>query len=297
MADPPIDPLEGLHYTYPAFIFTYFMVSTIVSVCTLETLKAAADGKDKRIPKRILLNGSLLVVFTYFSQLAAILGASISRHAWLGREDVIVGWLSCFMVFGIQTASLAKTEHPVWYPLCGSWIIATLFEVLLATFYFIYPHKLLSGLPSFIYVGFSSFRAVLFVALALTYFLRRDSPDSTDTSDEESQPLLAEDNVNNEAQASANGQAGSQNQSSSYGATQTSKAAANKQPVELPYERRQREGREKMEKRLQEDGNWFTYIRKFAVSPRPLPIFRTNPCLTSREPRRLSFSVPAQSLT
>ncbi|CAI4211885.1 unnamed protein product [Parascedosporium putredinis] len=238
MADPPIDPLEGLHYIYPAFIFTYFMVSTIVSVC---------------------------------------------------REDVIVGWLSCFMVFGIQTASLAKTEHPVWYPLCGSWIIATLFEVLLATFYFIYPHKLLSGLPSFLYVGFSSFRAVLFVALALTYFLRRDSPDSTDISDEESQPLLAEDNVNNEAQASANGQAGSQNQTSGYGATQASKVAANKQPVELPYERRLREGREKMEKRLQEDGNWFTYIKSLLIYF-PLEYYSRDALITAAYRHILSLS-------
>ena len=182
----------------------------------------------------------------------------------------MVGWLSCFMVYGVQSASLSQTEHPVWYPFYGSWLLAVACETTLAVLYFVRSGNFLSGLPLVAHFGLCALRACLLLLLAVIYFSRRDGATHVESADEERQSLL---DSNGSAQQPANGSAANggatngQTQDQGYGSTQASDAAEKKRPKELPYERRQREGRERLEKRLQEEGNWFTYVRKFLVSP------------------------------
>ena len=257
--------LVGLHYLYPVITFTYFIIASGVSVCTLQTLKASIEPKNQRLPRQTILNILLLIVVTYLAELTTVVIRSLVARNWLGREDVIVGWLSCFMVYGVQSASLAKTEHPVWYPYYGSWLLAVTCEITLAALYFVLHDGFLSGLPSVAHSGLFALRAFLLVLLITVYFFRRDRETRAHPPDEERQSLL--DSNGQPPESSGNGSATPrQNQTQDYGSTQGSDAATKKRSNELPYERREREGRERLEKRLQEEGNWFTYVRKFLVS-------------------------------
>lgn len=260
-------PLMGLHYLYPALAFTYYTIAGGVSVCTLQTLKASIEPKHKRVPRRAILNALLLILLSYLAQLTTVVIRSLVAKSWMGREDVVVGWLSCFMVYGVQLAGLAKTEHPVWYPLYGSWLFAIACETAMAGLYFVRNGQSLSGLPLVVHFALSTVRASLLLSIIVAYFSRRDGASSVQSADEERQSLLDSNGDAQTSEVPSNGSATArQNQDQNYGSTQESDAATKKRPNELPYERREREGREKLEKRLQEEGNWFTYIRKFLVS-------------------------------
>lgn len=259
--------LVGLQYLYPVITFTYYMIASGVSVCTLETLRASIEPKNQRIPRHTIVTLLVLIVATYAAQLTTVVILSLLGKRWLGREDVVVGWLSCFMVYGVQSALLAKSEHPVWYPLFGSWILAILCESTLAVLHFSRGTDYLSGLPSMVHFGLCVSRASLLFLLAGIYFSRRDRADHVESLDEERQSLLDSSGGARPSELSGNGTATTgQTQNQDYGSTQGSDAATKKRQNELPYERREREGRERLEKRLQEEGNWFTYIRKFLVS-------------------------------
>lgn len=267
MDDTSIWPLVGLHYLYPAFAFTYYTIAGGVSVCTLQTLKASIEPKHHRVPQRTILNVLLLILVSYIAQLTTVVIRSLVAKGWMGREDVVVGWLSCFMVYGVQSAGLAKTEHPVWYPLYGSWLLAIAYETAMAVLYFFHSGQSLSGLPLVVHFGLCTLRASLLLFIIVAYFSRRDGANSVQSADEERQSLLDSNGNAQTPEVPVNGSAtAGQTQDQNYGSTQESDAATKKRPNELPYERREREGREKLEKRLQEEGNWFTYIRKFLVS-------------------------------
>lgn len=260
----------GIHYLYPAITFTCFIAASAVSVCTLQTLKASIEPKNQRIPRQTILNVLLVVVVTYLAQLTTAVIRSIVSRTWLGREDVVVSWLSCFMVFGVQSAMLAKTEHPVWYPFYGSWFLAVACEATLGVLYFVRGDRFLSGLPLVAHFGLSALRAFLFVLIAVTPLFRRQRAAPIQSSDEERQSLLDSNGSSQQPEQSGNmSTTAAQNRNQDYGSTQESDAASKKRRDELSYERREREGRERREKQLLEEGNWFTYVRKFLVSPTP----------------------------
>lgn len=260
-------PLVGLHYLYPALAFTYHAISSAVSVCTLQTLRASIEPKHHRVPRRTIINVLLLILVIYLAQLTTVVIRSVFAKSWMGREDVVVCWLSCFMVYGVQLAGLAKTEHPVWFPLYGSWLLAIACETTMAALYFVHSGKSLSGLPLAVHFGLCTLRVSLLLFITVAYFSRRDRAIPVQSADEERQSLLDSNGNAQTPEVSGNESATArQNQDQNYGSTQESDAATKKRPNELPYERRRREGREKLEKRLQEEGNWFTYIRKFFVS-------------------------------
>lgn len=257
----------GIHYLYPAITFICFIVASAVSVCTLQTLKASIDPKNQRIPRQTILNGLLLVVVTYLAQLTTVVIRSIVSRNWFGREDVVVGWLSCFMVYGVQSAMLAKTEHPVWYPFYGSWLFAVACESTLGILYFLRGGGFLSGLPSVAHFGLCALRASLFLLIAILSVSRRERA-SIQSSDEERQSLLNSNGSTQQPEESGTASTTTaQNGNQDYGSTQASDTATKKRRDELSYERREREGRERREKQLLEEGNWFTYVRKFLVSP------------------------------
>lgn len=244
---------ESLHYVYPALAFTYFVVTSAVAVCTLQTLKASSNPGKQKIPRTWIVNLLVAFVLTYIAQLSIISIQSVIRREWIGQEHEVIGLLSCVLVFGTQLAFLSDTEHPVWAPYWGSWIISIVLEPVIAV-----PDLLLRHSVTFEYcrVGhlvFAGLRYYLLLTVFSIYVIQRIRASQEDASDEERQSLLAEDDPK---RLSSSG-SGSQSSSSGYGSTS--------QP-ESYWEERQRKAREEMEKRLQEEGNWLTYIKGFTVS-------------------------------
>jgi hypothetical protein len=249
--------LASLHYIYPAVIFVYFLSSATVAVCTLQSTKAALDEKSKPSRRRLISVLLLLFVCTYIAQTISLVTLSIVRHEIAGTDDAVINILACVLVFGIQYASLLDSEHPVWHPYYGSWLLALVFEPLIAVLSFMTGQ--FKGISYFDVASICiiALRILLLVTTLGTYFARYAASFHSASSDKERQPLLPT------ATAGRLGSSGGQ-PGASYGSTSQAQQNQNESP-EYIWEERERKAREKMEKRLQEEGNWLTYAKRFLV--------------------------------
>ncbi|KAF6808015.1 ABC transporter [Colletotrichum musicola] len=245
--------LESLHYVYPAFTFTYFVVTSAIAVCTLQTLKASANPGKENIPRSWIVNLFVSFVLTYVAQLSIIAIQSIIRQEWVGQEHEVIGLLSCVLVFGTQLAFLSDTEHPVWTPYWGSWVISLALEPVIAVPDLILRHSITFEYCRIGHLVFAGLRYYLLLTIVSIYVVQRIRASQEEASDEERQSLLAQDDPKSRLNSSGSG---SQSSSSGYGSTS--------QP-ESYWEERQRKAQEEMEKRLQEEGNWLTYIKGFTI--------------------------------
>lgn len=246
--------LESLHYLYPAAAFTYFVIASAVAVCTLQTLKASTNPGKENIPRSWIVNLFVAFVLTYVAQLSIIGIQSIIRQEWIGQEHEVIGLLSCVLVFGTQLAFLSDTEHPVWTPYWGSWVISIVLEPFIAVPDLILRHSITFEYCRIGHLVFSGLRYYLLLAIFSIYVVQRIRASQEDATDEERQSLLAQDDPKSRLNSSGSG---TQSSGSGYGSTS--------QP-ESYWEERQRKAQEEMEKRLQEEGNWLTYIKGFTVS-------------------------------
>ncbi|KAF9876638.1 ABC transporter [Colletotrichum karsti] len=244
--------LESLHYVYPAIAFTYFVIASAVAVCTLQTLKASSNPGKQNIPRTWIINLLVAFVLTYVAQLSIIAIQSILHHEWIGQEHEVIGLLSCVLVFGTQLAFLSDTEYPVWTPYWGSWIISIALEPVIVIPDLILRHSITFEYCRIGHLVFAGLRYYLVLTVFSIYVVQRIRASQEEATDEERQSLLAEDDPKRLNSS------GSESQSSSSGYGTTS------QP-ESYWEERQRKAKEEMEKRLQEEGNWLTYIKGFTV--------------------------------
>ncbi|KAK1991708.1 ABC transporter [Colletotrichum falcatum] len=245
--------LDSLHYIYPALAFTYFVVASAVAVCTLQTLRAANSPGKEFIPRSWIINLFVAFVLTYVSQLAIIAIQSILLKEWIGQEHEVIGLLSCVLVFGTQLAFLSDTPHPVWTPYWGSWLISLALEPMIAV-----PDLILRRSSTFEHsrIGhfvFTGLRYYLLLTIVSVYVVQRIRASQEEASDEERQSLLGQDDPKSRLSSSGNG---SQSSGSGYGTND---------PPESFWAERQRKAQEEMEKRLQEEGNWLTYIKGFTI--------------------------------
>nr|XP_036579792.1 heavy metal tolerance protein [Colletotrichum truncatum]KAF6787472.1 heavy metal tolerance protein [Colletotrichum truncatum] len=245
--------LESLHYVYPALAFTYFVIASAVAVCTLQTLKASSNPGKENIPRLWIVNLFVAFVLTYVAQLSLIFIQSIIRQEWTGQEHEVIGLLSCVLVFGTQLAFLSDTKHPVWTPYWGSWILSIVLEPVIAVPDLILRHSITFEYCRIGHLAFAGLRYYLLLTISSIYVVQRIRSTQEGASDEERQSLLAQDDPKSRLNSSGSG---SQSSSSGYGSTN--------QP-ESYWEERQRKAQEEMEKRLQEEGNWLTYIKGFTI--------------------------------
>jgi len=265
-----LSPLEALlvslHYAYPTAVFLCFLVASSVSICTLQT---ATDKKPH--PRRGLIQSlMLLAVLSFLVQFVAIVAPSLVARTWLGQQDAIISALSCILVFGIQLAILSDDEKPVWYPFIGPYLLAVAFEPALQISLGIARNSRGWNCFDFIEIAIVAARYIAVVGIIASYFAWGDRHKPESAGDAERQPLLKNGGptTSSEDSESANG--------SGYGSASgesTNTGQAGGDSAESPWEKRQREAREQMEKRLKEHGNWFTYAKSFAVR-RPLTSLR-----------------------
>lgn len=250
-----------LHYLYPTTIFLYFAISSLVSVFTLQN-RSVSKRTNAAQPSRLATLGLLgLFVSAHVAQLIIILSISAAGKAWPAHDDIVVGHLSCILIFGLQLSRLYDNPQPLWYPFHGSWILALPFEALIGVSgWFSSNSREAPSVLAVVGAGLVSLRCVLLGALLslLCCCARRTAP----VADEERQSLLNKDN----SAKNGTSQKGSQNGQSPYGSTTQSDDSSDDQP-ELPWEQQRRKAREAMEKRLEADGNWLNYAKDFLVGP------------------------------
>ncbi|KAK0747790.1 hypothetical protein B0T21DRAFT_278962 [Apiosordaria backusii] len=261
--------LTSLHYGYPAAVFIYYTISSTIAVCTLQT-RSITESRDH--PRRRFISWLLmLAILSYFAQLGNLLFEAITEDKFPpADQDVIIGLLSCALVFGVQFAGLWEAEKAVvLWPYMGSVGMGMGFEPVLVwlSWKTRSPEEGALGFREVFDLCAAGGRYVAFGLVLGFYFegiwsgRRRERG-----SDMERQGLLNKTNghVNGVESDGEDGQQGS-----GYGATSDSSTDASQSPttdaVESPWERRERQANEAMEKRLKEKGNWVTYAKSFLV--------------------------------
>ncbi|KAI2462942.1 hypothetical protein F4781DRAFT_156709 [Annulohypoxylon bovei var. microspora] len=270
MADGELQRLQSaLHYVYPLVVFIYFAVTSAIAICTLQT---SDSTKSTHARRRVIYYLLLCFVVTFVAQVILKVVEIVLWGRW-PPQDAIIGLLSCILIFGIEQNSLGNDSGTVWYPFYGSWIIAFVFEPVNAALLFIAAQNPIIATPIifdnsslFLHIDASIVivRCVLASSALLAYFLWRESETDVDE-DEERAPLIPKpDQRSNGTDTSADSGYGTNSDVTNTEATNT-ETANSPRDVESPWERQQRISREKIEKRLKNEGNWISYAKGFLI--------------------------------
>jgi hypothetical protein len=251
--------LVTLHYAYPTCVFLCYIVALAISGLTLQSVTERPDHPRRRLIQSLML----FSVLTYIAQCADIIIPSILARQWLGRQDAIISLLSCILVFGIQVAGLFDSEKPVWYPCIASYLLAVGFEPILAVVSYLINRAKGLAYFNFLELATSVVRYFAIGIILAAYFIPWQPPNGYSDANAESQPLLQK--------KAATSESSEDSQATDYGGTSDdsteSTSKSPQKPAESPWERREREAKERMEKRLKEYGNWVAYAKSFLVSP------------------------------
>ena len=170
--------------------------------------------------------------------------------------------LSSILVWGVLVLGLLDSKFPVWFPYYGSWLIALAAEIVLAAL----PNSFRSPKPQFEYVQLTVqvSRVCLLLLLIIVFFgTRKEGNRRESGSDEESQTLLANGHTI---------EPGKPQNGNSYGSVPSSNDARTPETRESEEsgdepDREEKKRMKKLQERLINDGNWWTYAKSFSVSP------------------------------
>jgi hypothetical protein len=259
--------LASLHYAYPTTVFTYYMVSSTIAICTLQTSSSEEAHPRRRIIKWLLL----FCVLTYLAQLLAMLAEAITQQTFALEQDVIISLLSCILVFGLEFAGLSDSPKVVWHPIIGSIGLALVFEPIIECLSMLSRPSGSLVTAEFLDIGIVAVRYFAFALATVFYFEGGWNAKKEKGTDSERQGLLGADGQSGDGNGLKADQANDQQNGYGTNANSTTESSgdgnqtATTERPESPWERRQREAREQMEKRLKEKGNWFTYAKSFLV--------------------------------
>ncbi len=167
---------------------------------------------------------------------------------------------------------MLDSAYPVWYPFYGSWLIALTLEIVATVLSIVYQWP--KNTVDIVELGLAGLRMILLVLLLSCIFGRRCSGLRYTLNDEENQPLQKSGHTQDCYEGSGKTQSGTR-----YGSISTRNggdlAAAepvedDEEPVEDDDEAKEsemdRKARKRVEDRLKNDGNWWTYVKGFSVS-------------------------------
>lgn len=255
--------IAALHYTFPALVFFYFVVSLTITVCTLQT--QSLKVKDQHVRRDIILALILSIIGTYIAEAVTIVVKSWFKTKWFPGQDQIVYLIGSIIVFGVQALALVDTKFPVWYPYYGTWLAGILMEVSLIVVPNVFQH--LESPFDLVVIVIQGVRICIFVVLPCLYFSLRNRREEYDNSDAERQSLLRKrlapkPSSSEDLTSDSNG----------YGATadtvgQESDTAedASDAGSEDSWLEEQQKAQELIAKRLKNDGNWWTYAKGFSI--------------------------------
>ncbi|TVY75636.1 Heavy metal tolerance protein [Lachnellula suecica] len=198
-------------------------------------------------------------------QTVTVLVDGLTTSNWVAGEDRVVYLIASAIVFGIQVLALTDTKFPVWYPYYGTWFVGSASEITLLAL----SNVVHSPESAFDYIEIiiRVLRICIFILLPAVYFGLRNDKKKYDNSDAERQSLLrkklapepssSEDSTTTPANTNGNG----------YGSTdQTAEDSdSSDDPSEDSYIKKERKAKNMIQKRLKQDGNWFTYAKGFTV--------------------------------
>jgi hypothetical protein len=257
--------LATIYYLYPATVFAFFSIASVVAACTLQS-----RHDDRRISpihpgRRAYFRFLAFFVATYAAQITATCIQAAVDKVWAAEEHVVISRFSCFLVFGIQLSRLFDVEPPTaMLPLQGSAFLSLVFEVTIAAWSVALIDQKATGYPMFD-LSLTVVRCLSLFVMTVWTFIRFCVASASSASDEERESLLPK---NDDPQGTTVANGNQTTPPTGYGAAQRGNQSAQGNAngeVEYSWERRRREAREAMEKRLKQGGNWFQYAKGFMV--------------------------------
>ncbi|EPE24943.1 P-loop containing nucleoside triphosphate hydrolase [Glarea lozoyensis ATCC 20868] len=245
--------IATLHYAYPALTFFYFLFALTITVCMLQTQSLRVQ--DAQVRRDVMLGLIFAVAGTYLIESVAVLVEVLfDSNEWYPTQDHVVYLISSLIAFGIQAVALTDAKFPVWYPYYGTWFIGICVEItLLALSNVYYPPN---STFSYAILLIQCLRIVTFIILVLLFFVLRNDTKEYDNADAEQQSLLRNKLA---------GKPGSSEDSSKGYGTSGTTTAISKASSQDSWVIKQAKAQELVQKRLKQDGNWFTYAKGFAV--------------------------------
>lgn len=262
--------LQSLHYIAPAVVLAYFLITTAISACTLQSLKACRAG-----PRKILVSLASLVVLSFLVESCMLLTDTAVNGARHSSTDSNVSTfhriykaerqsshilfadhkadqiyvLFSLLVWTILTTSLVNAKNlAVWYPFYGSWFIELVAEAILFTL--VLTHGISPSGFAYIQVAVQACRMLILVLLSTVLFTKSSKMIDAD---EESASLLGQGKGESDVTQASIGK-------SAYGSITIT---SNGDGADLEYEterlEKDRKRKATLEKRLQAEKNWFTY--------------------------------------
>jgi ABC-type transport system involved in Fe-S cluster assembly fused permease/ATPase subunit len=246
------DAIKTVHYTYPALVILYFVVALAATVCTVQTKKLRIQDQNVR---RGIIHGLIFGAgASYTAEAILVAVRSAVQSGWHAREDRVFYLIASSVAFGAQGLALTDSKFPVWYPYYGTWFIGAVFELALL----ILPTIFTPSWSSFDYVTIvlQILRVVNFLALIGLFFKLRNDTQEYDNSDEERQSLLKKKRDPKQGDAAGYGAVAQESDNDGNVSDADS---------EDSYCAKERKAKEKIAKRLRQDGNWFTYAKGFTI--------------------------------
>jgi len=155
--------------------------------------------------------------------------------------------------------SLLESADPVWYPYYGSWLVVLVGEILLTTLSVIY-HGPTNTIAS-IQLGVVAFRMCLLLSVLVVLFGGKCIRARYNQGDEENQPLLVSPHLHDSSEDSNTTRGSTQ-----YGSFSPGGYRVGNTDWEAKQEEREMKARKRVEDRLRDNGNWWTYAKGFSVS-------------------------------
>ncbi|KAI9050802.1 hypothetical protein LZ554_004921 [Drepanopeziza brunnea f. sp. 'monogermtubi'] len=250
--------ITAIHYACPALVTFYFLVALSATVCTLQTRKLRA--RDQRVRRDVLLALVSAVTLSYLLE-AFVLALQIFINGKYPVQHQVIYVMASTIAFGVQCLALTDSKFPVWYPYYGTWFIGLAVELFLVVAPNLFD-------PPFEFFGFVILvnqvsRICGFMILPATYFELRNDKKRYEDSDVERQSLLDKKGKKAASEATLRGNGYGTNEEAE---SQDSDTADNRSDrSEDSYFEREREAQMKIDKRLERDGNWFTYAKGFTI--------------------------------
>ncbi|TVY34653.1 Heavy metal tolerance protein [Lachnellula subtilissima] len=263
--------VRAIHYAYPAFVIFYFIVALTITVCTLQT--QALRIRDSAVRRDIMLTLIFAVTGSYLLECIILLVRGLATSEWSTGQDRVVYLISSAIAFGIQALALTDSKFPVWYPYYVTWFVGVAAEIGLLIFQSL-THSPVSAFD-YVAIVVQALRICTFVLLPASYFGFRNDKKQYENSDAERQSLLrkklAPKKPSDSENSTLNGNESSNDSAHAPGygtidtTTENSDSDSDVDPDEDRYLKSERAARKLIQKRLKQDGNWFTYAKGFTI--------------------------------
>ncbi|KAI5805492.1 hypothetical protein DFH27DRAFT_644061 [Peziza echinospora] len=236
--------VKFVHYAYPPLQLLYFMGASCASWCLLQE----ASTTSRRVRRGSLLCLTLGVIATYVGR-----ASPTPPDYWFIHSSKRDGghlntmWyvyvIASILAWGVLQLTLLENNDVIWHPYLGSWLIGLSSETILILSTVVFDDKPTKSGYKSIQLLIQSIRLGFLILMPIIYWcFRLPVSEVKPSTSGESAPLLGQVGANN-----------------SYG------AVIDINGPEEPEARKEREFKERVRKRREESGGWWSYAKSFSI--------------------------------